>query len=191
MKTTRITTWKDQNSLTAQSINSEFQNAVNMFNGHNDGRYTWDNFKAKGTTTNDSATAGNIGEYMEAKSIAATFSNFPTTNQYGDAASLTITAGDWDVDLVLTAYINTGTWSDALAGISTTSGNSDTGLQLGHNMQRGRWANTATVIEMLPITVSNFRVSLAASTVYYAKVRAIYSAGQPTYMYRFSARRIR
>jgi hypothetical protein len=58
MKINRLTTWKDQNSLTAQSINTEFQNIINIFNGHNSGQYTWDNFKVNTFSTVTPTLAG-------------------------------------------------------------------------------------------------------------------------------------
>lgn len=54
-------------------------------------------FLAKGTTTNDSAAAGNVGEYMDAGTAYAnrvSLSNATVAN----VATLSLTAGDWDVE---------------------------------------------------------------------------------------------
>ena len=47
-----------------------------------------------GTTTNDSAAAGVVGQYISSY-VSAT--SVPTTNTWGDLTSVSLTAGDWDV----------------------------------------------------------------------------------------------
>ena len=145
--------------------------------------------KIKGTATNDSATAGDVGEYTSAANASGT--NFPATTTYGDAASLSLTAGDWDVTLIVFADRNTATWSRWDAGISTTTGNSTTGLLLGDNWIVKIFASSATTPVQDGSTVASYRTSLSATTTYYAKIGATFTAGTPQYYYRFSARRAR
>lgn len=147
--------------------------------------------KGKGTTTNDSAAAGYIGEIISASNASAT--SFPTSGTYGDANSISLTAGDWDVSFNVEAD-NTGgtaTWSRVDIGVSATSGNDTTGLNLGDNFLLQSWANSATTPTRISITIASFRVSLSGTTTYYGKVRADYTAGTPRYYYRLSARRVR
>jgi hypothetical protein len=57
----------------------------------------------KGTNTNDSAIAGNVGEYLFFSGSAV----FIADNVYEDIATLTLSAGDWDVECI--AFMNEGT----------------------------------------------------------------------------------
>lgn len=139
-----------------------------------------------GVQTGTDAAAGYVGEYMVARVTSAT--NFPTSTQWGDATNFTLTAGDWDVTFVLDAEANGSTTTQVSMGISSTTGNSTTGLQLGDN-QLGLIVPTAATDSSSDI--ANYRVSITASTIYYGKVQATYAAGNPRYRCRLSARRIR
>lgn len=140
----------------------------------------------RGTTTNDSAVAGFLGEYVE--SIISTNTSYPTSGTWGDMTSISLTAGDWDVSL--TAYFNQNgaTVSGQDIGISSTSGNSSSGLTLGTN-QLPSFGPTATYDNSS--TIANYRVSISATTTYYAKLNGTYSVATPRYRCRLSARRIR
>jgi hypothetical protein len=71
-----------------------------------------------GTTTNDSANAGSIGEYQEATSGSTSITSNTSTN----IVSLSLTAGDWDVTGAVQYIANAGTTiSTGAAGVSTTS----------------------------------------------------------------------
>lgn len=138
-----------------------------------------------GTNTNDNATAGNIGEYVEAKGTGA---SFPATGTFGDANSISLTAGDWDVMLCFDAASSGATVTATAIGISTTPGNSSTGLVGGQ-----------TQLDFIPPTSANnasgcltgVRQSLSATTTVYGKVAGVYTVSTPTYGYRLSARRVR
>lgn len=130
----------------------------------------------KGTTTNDNATALNVGEYSEA-TIGSTAA--PATGTYGDLQSISLTAGDWDVLVGAIWGINTATWTEARIGVSVTAGNSSTGLVNGQSLMQNSWASSATT----PTNVSYMahrRVSIAATTTVYLKFYAAYTAGSPT-----------
>ena len=49
-----------------------------------------------GTATNDSATAGNVGEYVSS-AVTPAYPITLTSTQYADVTSISLTAGDWDV----------------------------------------------------------------------------------------------
>ncbi len=71
-----------------------------------------------GTTTNDNANAGSVGEFVTATALASSVSNGVALN----AASISLTAGDWDVTGVLrTAPAGTTVIQQSIQGISTTS----------------------------------------------------------------------
>lgn len=140
-----------------------------------------------GTTTNDSAAAGNVGEAV--RSAVANVSTNTTTDQYADLTSISLTAGDWDISGSVNFEKNASTWTIVQMGISSTSGNSGTGLVEGDNFL-GIGFNSFPPLSF-PITISSFRVSLSSTTTYYLKVFTSFSAGQPKAYGRISARRIR
>lgn len=130
----------------------------------------------KGTTTNDSAAVGYVGEYV-VSSITAS-QNFPTSNQYGDATSISLTAGDWDLWGLLQAEQTGATWTYAISAISITSGNFTTGITPGLNRNSGAWASSSTTPTVVCLPVL-YRLSLSATTTVYLKMQAVYSLGQP------------
>ncbi len=137
----------------------------------------------KGTATNDSAPAGFIGEYIE--SVVGN-TNLPTTAQYGDLTSITLTAGDWDVTAVCGLNNNT-LWTAFDIGISVTSGNSASGLVFGSN-------NVAVVPSSTVntgVSVPTYRMSLSGSATVYFKFRGTYTGTTPQVAGRLSARRVR
>lgn len=142
----------------------------------------------KGTATNDAATAGYIGEYIESV-VGAT--NASGTGVWGDLTSISLTAGDWDITGIFYWHSNGATWTYVQSGISTTSGDSSTGLVAGSNYLVGRWASSSTTPLVVPVAIPNYRISLAASTTVYLKYNSIYSAGTPQALGRLSARRVR
>jgi hypothetical protein len=146
-------------------------------------------FSAKGTTTNNSAASGYIGEYIE--SVVGVISA-PTSTQYGDLTSISLTAGDWDVTAVTMFNSNGATWSACGNGISVTSGNSGTGLVLGSNRLGSNFASSSTTPIAQSSVIPSYRMSLSSTTTVYLKFTATYSAGTPqTYGGRISARRVR
>lgn len=140
-----------------------------------------------GTNTNDAASAGFVGEYVE--SVVSTSTNVPSSNnQFGDLTSISLTAGDWDVTLVAWFTLNGATATDVEIGIGTATGNNGAGLVIGSN-----------TIDIPPPTSTNdagstipsFRVSLSSTTTIYGKIQVTFSAGTLKYRCRLSARRMR
>lgn len=142
----------------------------------------------QGTNTNDSAAAGEIGEYVES---AVASVNAPTSGQYGDLTSISLTAGDWDVCALAVCSLNGATMTATdgpRLGISTTSGNSSTGLAWGDTLHQS--LNPTTGVST-GLTIATKRVTLSGTTTYYLKMLAAYSAGTPVFSGRISARRVR
>lgn len=139
-----------------------------------------------GTKTNDSALAGNVGEYTSCSQHGNT--NFAASGQYSDGCSFSLTAGDWDLSASLYATLNGATSTAIRLGIGTVSGNDSTGSILPDSQARGP-APTASSDASLVIPA--VRVSIASTTTYYCKVFASYSAGTPQFMAFMRARRIR
>lgn len=140
----------------------------------------------KGTNTNDSAAAGDIGEYVE--SIAAAVSAAATT-QYSDITTISLTAGDWDVSMVMlvdgTGVTITGVWD---GGISIgTAGNAFSDRVTASNGYNINPVAVPTNAWIIP----SWRVSISATTTARMKLRTVYSAGTPSAYGRLSARRMR
>lgn len=143
-----------------------------------------------GTNTNDSASAGYVGEYIE--SLVGVTSHGGSAT-FVDAASISLTAGDWDVTGIVQIVKNTGTFTSTYfgIGISTTSGNSSAGLTDGQNA-----GSDAAVV---PVTFTRHimdtpvvRVSISSTTTYYLKLYMdTYTSGTPQFACRLSARRVR
>lgn len=142
----------------------------------------------KGTATNDSAAAGYIGEYIEGTQAAT---NTGADSVYADLTSISLTAGDWDVSAIAQFSRNGATWGNVECGISSTSGNSSSGLTNGVTKTLFNFASTSTAISFIPLFVPVMRVSLGSTTTYYLKIRADFSAGNPQAAGRLSARRVR
>lgn len=142
-----------------------------------------------GTPTNDDACIGCIGEYVSSTTAALT--NFPSNGNYGDLASISLTAGDWDVMVFVHANSNGGTWSRLDVGASTSSGGSSTGLVDGDTRSLQIWANSATTPLRHSPSIPRIRFKLTATTTIYLKYRADYTAGQPNATGTISARRVR
>ena len=138
-----------------------------------------------GTFTNNDAVASRLGEYIKGTFSA---SNFPASGDWGDAVSINLTAGDWDVTLILCSLYNSATVSQIAGGISTTSGNDSTGLSLGDN-QANTLGPTATTAAC--VSVPTWRKTLTATTTLYAKYTADYTIATPKAYGRLSARRPR
>ena len=142
-----------------------------------------------GTTTNDNAASGVVGEYVSASVTSNTNTGASATGF--TATSISLTAGDWDVSGIL--QINSGgatfTSTDFYVGITTTAGGG-AGLTS---------VNSAEITGTLPLTFGKVplippvvRMSLASTTtVYLNGYVSIYTAGQPVYIASMIARRVR
>lgn len=139
-----------------------------------------------GTITNNSAAAGYVGEYIE--SVVSAVNAFGS-GSWGDVTSISLTAGDWDVSFNCEFDANGATVTENTIGISTTSGNSSTGLVVGSNRMAG--AVPLNAVRNSGATIAVYRMSLSATTTVYAKGRMSYSAATSQFDGRLSARRVR
>jgi hypothetical protein len=117
----------------------------------------------KGTTTNDNATAGNIGEEFEVTILVGSAIN-ATAGTPLNVASQLVTAGDWDISgIVVTAPAGTTVTSVVVAAISTTSASLPTPPAGGYTK-----ATTSTAAGAVnALATGTTRVSLASSTTVY------------------------
>lgn len=139
----------------------------------------------KGTTTNDSAPVGYVGEAFTSGTTGLVA--FPTTNTYGDYASLMLGAGDWDVSLLLGANPGSAVITRLECGVTTSSGISGTGLNEGDNSI----IDTSVVGRAQFCVIPTYRMTFTTPTVVYLKFLAVYTVATPNAVGRISARRVR
>lgn len=139
-----------------------------------------------GTTTNDNANAGSIGELISpAATIGTSMSNGTAMN----AASASLTAGDWDVQCqVQTVPAGTTTTTYVDVGISTTSATFQTitGSFLNFNAGPGSAAGVQ-VNTSSPVT----RVSVASTTTTYCVAQSGFAVSTMAIDGLIRARRVR
>lgn len=138
-----------------------------------------------GYTDGSAAAAGKVGEFIS----SATINNFGASGAFGDVAAVSLTAGDWDCDLNASFAPNGSTVSSEITlGIGTATGNNGAGLTAGDNQV---WLPPCTAAIASGGAVSGYRISISATTTYYAKVSATWSVSVPRAYTRFSCRRRR
>ena len=125
------------------------------------------------TTGTTAPAAGKLGEQLIS---SVTSTSLPASGTWGDVTSLSLTAGVWDVS----AYGNFGQGgaasTGAAIGISTTSGNSSSGLTSGLNRidfsppGASAWQAASIVA---------YRVVITSTTTYYFKASFTYTSTAP------------
>jgi hypothetical protein len=196
----RLTTWNKDESITPSSLNNEFGNVVNTINNLDTGATVWDDVVTKslsfspttggivGTTAADNASSGIVGEYISTSvnGVAA-----GATGVLANIATISLTAGDWDV----TGGFNAVTGTDAsvanmVCSLSLFSGALTTDAVTGYNYfnvyQPAVAANT-----QIAFTIPNFRVNISTTMTVYLKGSQSYTAGSPTWFGNITARRRR
>lgn len=146
-----------------------------------------------GTTTNNNAASGNVGEYVSS-SVASGSAVSLTTNVDANVTSISLTAGDWDVqgNVCFTAN-NSTSFTNFYGWISTTSATMPTRPNSG--------AISAVVVPATvpasggsadpSLAVSRIRLSLSGTTTVYLSAKANFTVST-TGAYGFiGARRVR
>lgn len=142
----------------------------------------------KGTITNDSAATGYIGEYVSA-SVALGSPVSGTNGQYVNITSISLTAGDWNIDGQVEFDANGATYTAGPTGaVSAFTGNTTTDHVFGDNV-RGTLAPTATA--GTGVSINSWRKSLSSTTTIFLKFRSDFSAGTARGYGRISALRVR
>jgi hypothetical protein len=149
--------------------------------------------KGLGTSTNDNATAGYVGEYIESR-ISSASPVALTNNTVVNVTTLSLTAGDWQVQGNL-GFLGTGTTANLVVGYAG-GGTSLTSVTLPANDYGMNWigTNTAGTWNFNPnYSIPAQRVTLTATTTIYLVAKAGFSGastGLSAYG-GFSARRMR
>jgi hypothetical protein len=158
------------NSATTDAITIQSNNAVQIL----------------GTTTNDNAPAGIVGEYISS-SVAIGSPVSMVTGNTVNMTSIALTPGDWDVSL-MASFINTGTTANLYAAsISLVSATID--LTLGRFGQLP--FSVAGNSNVVSIGIPSARISISANTTVYATQSATFTIGTVGAFGRLSARRVR
>jgi hypothetical protein len=143
-------------------------------------------FPLVGTVAGGNAAAGQVGEYLTASNTATSL----TTAVAANATSLSLTAGDWEIESVIT-YVPTGSTNitQLFAGASSTS------AAFGGfgSYSKTTYAAAGVVTGNTGITVASpvVRISISATTTVYAVASANFTASTMTCDGFLRARRIR
>jgi hypothetical protein len=143
----------------------------------------------RGTNTNDNAASGYVGEYVE--SVVTSSQNAASTGAYLALASITLSAGDWDITGSVALFRNSATFNDQAAMVINTTTASASGITDGQRNQNYINPGTLSSTSVTGATIANYRVSISSSTTYFLNVLASYSAGTPRWRGALSARRVR
>lgn len=141
-----------------------------------------------GTTTNDSANAGNVGQYISS-TVSSGSAVSLTNNTAATVTSISIPAGDWDVWASVALAVGSGATPTSFVGsVSAVNnvGGSDTG---GAYFQESNAGYVAGQILVRPTGVT--RVSLASTTTYYLIAFSGFSGGTVGGYGSIFARRVR
>ncbi len=142
-----------------------------------------------GTTTNDSAAAGSVGQIIE--SNVASGSAVSLVNSTGKTiTSISLTAGDWDVwGNVGVIQAASTTLSFMEAAIGPTDNTVPAAPNGGAFMTLSLTFATGATSQVFPVGMT--RISVASTTTYYLVVRAAFAASTATAYGYIGARRVR
>lgn len=143
----------------------------------------------RGTSTNNNAGSGFVGEYVSAN-VASGSSVAITTATTANVTSISLTAGDWDIGGVvgytLTGVSSTFSADGYMGGASTTTATLGTeGTYFVHPTDLSNKTGVMT------FNIPGIRVSVNATTTLYLVARATFSAGTLAAWGRIYARRAR
>ena len=140
-----------------------------------------------GSTTNDNAPAGEIGEFIGSVVLVGAAIGL-TTNVVANVTSLALSGGDWDVRGEVWFQVGTGAPTAMSAGISQASA-AIPGDPSGGSRTTQTWPHTVSVLQVVPLATC--RVSLAAPATVYLVAVAQFPSGAVTGFGRIEARRPR
>lgn len=141
-----------------------------------------------GTTTNNNADAGRVGEFVSSSVEAAGAVALTASGTVTNITSISLSAGDWDVSAtILGVTSNPGTATSFIGGVSDTSATLDSPNYANYTYQvREDMTAAQTVCQ----NVKGARYSLAGTTTIYMVAQGFYSNSMSAYGF-LSARRVR
>lgn len=140
-----------------------------------------------GTNTNDSASAGNVGQVISAQ--VTTFANTGATGTTSDITSISVPAGDWLIDALGVIKNNAATVTSWIIGVGTVVGDDLTNVTDGTTRADG--INPNAIETQITLAIPGYHVQFSATTTLYLKIHPNFSAGQPQGAGRITAARIR
>ena len=146
-----------------------------------------------GTTTNDNAAVGVVGEFITS-TVPVGSAVALTTAIAANITSISLTAGDWDVEGDIDISFIGVTATQLVGGASTTSATLPT-QPGGGGLGMDAWVNLPLTLTAITSTMaSNFtstRVSINATTTVFLIAQVAFSLGSVTGYGSIRARRIR
>lgn len=141
-----------------------------------------------GTQTNDSAAVGRVGEYISSTVLTGAEIGL-TTSTAMNVTSISLTAGDWDVEgLVSWTPAATTQVTNALTWISSTSAVIPTKPNAG-SMTQVAGATFTNGVPQIP--TGRQRISLSATTTIYLSAFAVFTVSTLAAYGFIGARRVR
>lgn len=140
----------------------------------------------KGTTTNNNARPGDIGE--STSTSKTTITNIATTNVWQNYDSVALNSGDWVCGGGMGFVQNGATITQVKAVISVNSGNTTTDHLFGDNQQDGP---PPTANSNQSVQIVAYHLLLGSQTTVYLKGLASFSAGTPQFSGRITCVRPR
>jgi hypothetical protein len=137
------------------------------------------------TATNDNAAAGRAGEYLSSNITAAASL---TTATALNLTTLSLTAGDWDIEGSISFAASVATFTLLYACVSTTT------LDLGQTDMTNPWARlqvTTVAGAQTTLTPVTKRLSVAGGTTVYLVAYCVFGSGSATAIGILRARRVR
>lgn len=141
-----------------------------------------------GTTTNNAAAAGCVGEYVSSTIAPGSAVTITTTTTSQDITTISLTAGDWLVSINGAAQSTGSVTARMFFWIGTIAGNDASEATAG-TMADFNYA--LPINATVPGAVPSYRISLASTTTVRYKAWANFSGTQPTMQGRISATRVR
>jgi hypothetical protein len=137
------------------------------------------------THTNDNAAVGYLGEFFQSLVASGSAVSLTTTTP-ANVTSISLSAGDWDVEGNVNVILAAATVTLTKGGISTSSATSPAD---GSEVYSGVLGTL--VSENNGVTLPRKRISLGATTTVYLVAQCNFSAGTVTAFGQINARRVR
>jgi hypothetical protein len=141
-----------------------------------------------GTTTNDNAAAGSVGEIISSEILIGSAVS-ATSNNPTNVTSISLTPGDWDVFGTVWTSMPGATTTNLSTWISTTSATSPTAPNAGKRILCGQVAVAAG--SAIGQSAGYGRLSLSSTTTVYLSAVVVYTGGTGSLYGYIGARRVR
>lgn len=140
-----------------------------------------------GTTTNDNASNGNVGEYIATTGTSTALTTLVTKS----LASVSLTPGDWDVEGVIQYNIAATTTVDTMSGfINTTQDGGSVALASGFTYTNPS-NNAPAAQRFIQFATPSLRMSLTATTTVYINTFQAFGVSTMSGQAYIRARRVR